>query len=609
MKIYHKYLLYQNKLLNPYIRILFAIMAVITYTASLLLIIGVVYEHGFPLSNLEVERIQVLYKTVWAVFMIDVTLHILLEYRDTKKTYRKLAWILSGLLYLTLIPVIFHRPEESGAILHFWEFLNSQFYHQALLLVLSFLNLSNGLVRMLGRRTNPSLILAVSFLAIILVGTALLMLPRCTVNGISWVDSLFVSTSAVCVTGLTPVDVSTTFTTAGQIVIILLIQIGGLGVMTLTSFFAMFFMGNTSLYNQLVVRDMVSSNSLGSLFSTLLYILGFTLVIEGVGMVSIWFSIHGTLGMDLRQELAFSAFHSISAFCNAGFSTLSGNLGNPMVMTNHNWLYISISLLIILGGIGFPILVNFKDIVQYHLYRFWRLVRTHKWDKYRKQHLYSLNTKIVLLMTFLLLLLGTLGMAALEWNGSFAGMSTADKWTQAFFNATCPRTAGFSSVDLTSLSVQTILLYILLMWIGGAAQSTAGGVKVNAFAVVILNLTAVLRGTDRVEVFGRQLSHDSIRRANAAVVLSFGVLFLFIFVLSMLEPGVSIMALTFECVSALSTVGSSLNLTPTLCDNSKLLVSLLMFVGRVGLITLVLGIVRQKKNTKYRYPSDNIIIN
>ena len=126
-----------------------------------------------------------------------------------------------------------------------------------------------------------------------------------------------------------PVDVSATFTPAGLTVIILLIQIGGLGVMTLTSFFAMFFMGNTSLYNQLVVRDMVSSNSLGSLLSTLLYILGFTLVIEGVGMLSIWFSIHGTLGMDVQDELAFSAFHSISAFCNAGFSTLPGNLGNP----------------------------------------------------------------------------------------------------------------------------------------------------------------------------------------------------------------------------------------------------------------------------------------
>ena len=336
--------------------------------------------------------------------MIDVTLHFLLEYRDTKKNYRKLAWVLSGLLYLTLIPVIFHQPEESGAILHFWEFLNSKFYHVTLLLLFSFLNLSNGLVRLLGRRTNPSLILAVSFLVIILIGTGLLLLPRCTVEGISisWVDALFTSTSAVCVTGLVPVDVSATFTPLGLTVIILLIQVGGLGVMTLTSFFAMFFMGNTSLYNQLVVRDMVSSNSLGSLLSTLLYILGFTLVIEGMGMLSIWLGIHGTLGMDLQEELAFSAFHSISAFCNAGFSTLPGNLGNPMVMTGHNSLYISVSLLIILGGIGFPILVNFKDIVLYHLRRFWKLVRTLKLDKHKVQHLYNLNTKIVLIMTFLL---------------------------------------------------------------------------------------------------------------------------------------------------------------------------------------------------------------
>lgn len=609
MKIYHKFLLYQNKLLRPYIRIILGLIEALTYLASLFLIGGVVYEMGFPLSPNEIEKVQILYKIVWIIFLIDVSLHITLEYRDTKKNYRRLAWILSGLLYLTLIPVIFNRPEEGGAILQFWEFLNGKAYHLIVMMIFSFLNLSNGLVRLLGRRTNPSLILAVSFLTIILIGTGLLMLPRCTVNGITWVDSLFTATSAVCVTGLVPVDVSTTFTSVGLVVIILLIQIGGLGVMTLTSFFAMFFMGNTSLYNQLVVRDMVSSNSLSSLFSTLLYILGFTLVIEGIGMVFIWFSIHGTLGMNLHEEFAFSAFHSISAFCNAGFSTLPGNLGNQMVMTNHNWLFISISLLIILGGIGFPILVNFKDIVLYHLRRFWVFVRTRKLEKHKQQHLYILNTKIVLIMTFLLLLIGTVAIVAFEWNGSFAGMPVADKWTQAFFNATCPRTAGFSSVDLTTLSVQTILVYMVLMWIGGGSQSTAGGVKVNAFAVVILNLVAVLRGTDRVEVFGRELSLDSIRRSNATVVMSLGVLFFFIFALSILEPKASLMALTFECISALSTVGSSLNLTPTLCDASKLLVSLLMFIGRVGLITLMLGIIKQKKNTKYRYPSDNIIIN
>ena len=611
MKIYHKILLYQNKLLQPYVRILLRMMAVLTYMASLLLIVGVVYEHGFPLSATDISHLKILYKAVWIIFLIDVTLHIFLEYKGTKKNFRKLAWILSWLLYLTLVPVIFHRPDEEGAILYVWDFLGSKLYHIPLLLLFSFLNLSNGLVRLLGRRTNPSLILAVSFFVIILIGTGLLLLPRCTVEGVvlSWVDALFTSTSAVCVTGLVPVDVSATFTPMGLTVIILLIQVGGLGVMTLTSFFAMFFMGNTSLYNHLVVRDMVSSNSLGSLLSTLLYILGFTMVIEGAGMVSIWLGIHGTLGMSLEEELAFSAFHSISAFCNAGFSTLPGNLGNPMVMTGHNSLYISVSLLIILGGIGFPILVNFKDIVLYHLRRFWKFVRTLKLDRHKKQHLYNLNTKIVLIVTLLLLVLGTLAVAAFEWNGSFAGMSVADKWTQAFFNATCPRTAGFSSVDLTSLSVQTILIYIFLMWIGGAAQSTAGGVKVNAFAVVVLNLIAVLRGTERVEVFGRELSHDSIRRSNATVVMSLGVLFLFIFVLSILEPKMSVMTLTFECVSALSTVGSSLNATPLLRDESKLLVALLMFVGRVGLITLMLGIVKQKKNTKYRYPSDDIIIN
>ncbi len=611
MKIYHKILLYQNKLLQPYVRILLRMMAVLTYMASLLLIVGVAYEHGFPLSATDISHLKILYKAVWIIFLIDVTLHIFLEYKGTKKNFRKLAWILSWLLYLTLVPVIFHRPDEEGAILYVWDFLGSKLYHIPLLLLFSFLNLSNGLVRLLGRRTNPSLILAVSFFVIILIGTGLLLLPRCTVEGVvlSWVDALFTSTSAVCVTGLVPVDVSATFTPMGLTVIILLIQVGGLGVMTLTSFFAMFFMGNTSLYNQLVVRDMVSSNSLGSLLSTLLYILGFTMVIEGAGMVSIWLGIHGTLGMSLEEELAFSAFHSISAFCNAGFSTLPGNLGNPMVMTGHNSLYISVSLLIILGGIGFPILVNFKDIVLYHLRRFWKFVRTLKLDRHKKQHLYNLNTKIVLIVTLLLLVLGTLAVAAFEWNGSFAGMSVADKWTQAFFNATCPRTAGFSSVDLTSLSVQTILIYIFLMWIGGAAQSTAGGVKVNAFAVVVLNLIAVLRGTERVEVFGRELSHDSIRRSNATVVMSLGVLFLFIFVLSILEPKMSVMTLTFECVSALSTVGSSLNATPLLRDESKLLVALLMFVGRVGLITLMLGIVKQKKNTKYRYPSDDIIIN
>ena len=608
MKLYHKAFLYRHKWIQPYLQKVLGGIDAVTFLAALALIGGVVYEHGFIISEGAEADLGVLYRTVWGVFLVQTTMHIGLAYRETLKKYRTFTWVLNILLSLTLIPVIFFEP-ESGALKYFWLFLNNRIFQLILLLLLSLLRLSSGVIGLLGKRTNPSLILAGSFFLIICIGTGLLMLPRCTVDGISWVNALFVSTSAVCVTGLVPVDVATTFTSLGQLVIIILIQIGGLGVMTLTCFFAMFFMGNTSVYNQLAVRDMISSDSLSSLLSTVIYILFFTLVIEGAGMLVLFLSIHGTLGMTVQQEMVFAAFHSISAFCNAGFSTLSENLGNPLVMQHHNLLYITISVLIILGGIGFPILVNFKHIAGYHLKRLFYFIRTGKRDRQRIRHLYNLNTKIVLLTTLILLTGGTIAILLFEWNGAFAGMSMPDKWVQAFFNATCPRTAGFTSIGLTSFSLQSLLLMLLLMFIGGAAQSTAGGVKVNAFAAAVLSLFAVIRGKSRVEVFRRQLSVDSIRRSNATLVMYLMILFLGVFVLSVLEPHASLLALVFECTSALSTVGSSLGLTPALGEAGKLFVSLLMFIGRVGVITIVLGFVPPQKHTKYKYPDDNLIIN
>lgn len=608
MKLYHKAFLFRHKWIQPYLQKVLGGIDAVTFLAALALIGGVVYEHGFIISEGAEADLGVLYRTVWGVFLVQTTMHIGLAYRETLKKYRTFTWVLNILLYLTLIPVIFFEP-ESGALKYFWLFLNNRIFQLILLLLLSLLRLSSGVIGLLGKRTNPSLILAGSFFLIICIGTGLLMLPRCTVDGISWVNALFVSTSAVCVTGLVPVDVATTFTSLGQLVIIILIQIGGLGVMTLTCFFAMFFMGNTSVYNQLAVRDMISSDSLSSLLSTVIYILFFTLVIEGAGMLVLFLNIHGTLGMTVQQEMVFAAFHSISAFCNAGFSTLSENLGNPLVMQHHNLLYITISVLIILGGIGFPILVNFKHIAGYHLKRLFYFIRTGKRDRQRIRHLYNLNTKIVLLTTLILLTGGTIAILLFEWNGAFAGMSMPDKWVQAFFNATCPRTAEFTSIGLTSFSLQSLLLMLLLMFIGGAAQSTAGGVKVNAFAAAVLSLFAVIRGKSRVEVFRRQLSVDSIRRSNATLVMYLMILFLGVFVLSVLEPHASLLALVFECTSALSTVGSSLGLTPALGEAGKLFVSLLMFIGRVGVITIVLGFVPPQKHTKYKYPDDNLIIN
>ena len=272
-------------------------------------------------------------------------------------------------------------------------------------------------------------------------------------------------------------------------------------------------------------------------------------------------------------------------------------------------IYITISFLLILCGFGFTILVNLYETVTYEVKRIWHHYIKGNKRMRRKIHLYNLNTRIVLIMTAILLIVGTVVIVVLEWNNAFAGMSPTDKWVQAFFNATCPRTAGFSSVGMTTFSMQTLLLMVILMMIGGGTQSTAGGVKVNVFAVVMLNLRAILIGADKVTIFNRELSHDSIRRSNATLILYLLVVFAGIFSLSLLEPQASIMALVFECTSALSTVGSSLDLTPTLGSDSKLIIIILMFVGRVGVLTLMSSIIKQKKITKYRYPSDNIIIN
>ena len=604
----NKYLLYRKRWINPNIQLLLSVIRLLSLLAAVILILAVVYEYGFVISEADSRMISQVYHGVWLMFAILLLSHLLFRFDATRQEMNTISWIFFTVYMLTLIPAIFHQPEE-GPLLQFWLLMKNPTYRLILSMICSLVSLAQAVNRLLSRRANPSLIGALSFLFIILAGTGLLLLPRCTFNGISWVDALFYSTSAVCVTGLSPMEITETFTHAGLGVLMLLIQIGGLGVMTFTSFFALFFMGNTSIYNRLMVRDIVSSNSLNSLLSVLLYILGFTLVIEAFGALAIWTDIHGTLGLNLIEEIRFSIFNSISAFCNAGFTTMPGGLSNPLIYHNHTPFFLYLSVLIILGGIGFPILVNFKDILALYLKRIWTYIRFHH-DRERKvYHMYNINTRIVLIMTLVLLIVPTICFASLEWNGALAGLSVKDKVIQAFFLAVCPRTAGFSPIDPMTWTSSTLLIYCLLMWIGGGSQSTAGGIKVNAFAVVLFNLWAILRGKDRVEVFRRELSPSSIQRSNATVLLSIGVLFVAVFLLNMLEPELSLKAVVVECVSALGTVGFSLNATPLLHDAGKMVIIPLMYFGRLGLITILLGVVKQQRAVNYHYPSGEIIIN
>ena len=571
------------------------VIDLMTNIAALCVIVGAILEFGFELSDRLKDEFDLVYFWAWNMFLLERVCHLVLTRRGKRRAaYNFIGWTVNGLLTLTLIPIILNilGIDDSTGVIRVLE--NRAIYLLVLFLIAS-IELSSTVISSLGRKSNPSLMMAVSFLFIIMAGSGMLLMPRCIQHGVhlSWIDSLFTATSAVCVTGLTTIDVPSTFTSFGQLVIMMLIQVGGLGVMTITSFFALFFMGNTSIYNQMQVQDMVSSKSLASLWSTLLNIFGFTAVLELAGAVLIFLNIHGTIGLDIRHELFFSMFHAVSAFCNGGFSNYQDGVGASVLMEGHCWLYIILALLIILGGIGYPVLVNLKMAVT-------------KYSKGRR--LFDLNTKIVLRTTMMLIVFGTALLACFEWNNTFAGMPIREKLTQAFFNAVSPRTAGFISVDLNSMCIQSIFIYTLLMWIGGASQSTAGGVKVNAFAVAFLNIRAIIHGTTRVEFAGRELSTDSIRRANAAVFVSIILLSVFVFLVTLTEPDLPLKAIVFECVSAFATVGSSLGITSSLQDTSKVLLVVLMFIGRVGLVTMAQGLLKQYKNQNYKLPQDNITI-
>ena len=577
---------------------------------ALCVIVGAVLEMGFELSERLKSEFDLVFLWAWNMFLLERVCHLLLAKPGQRKSaYSFLGWIINGLLTLTLIPIILYLlgiNDDTGLI----KILENKTIYLLILLLISFIELSDAVITSLGRKSNPALMMAVSFLFIIMVGSGMLLMPRCIQHGVhlSWIDSLFTATSAVCVTGLTTIDVPSTFTCLGQLIVMLLIQVGGLGVMTITSFFALFFMGNTSIYNQMQVQDMVSSKSLASLWSTLLNIIGFTAFLELAGAVMIFLNIHGTIGLDLRHELFFSVFHAVSAFCNGGFSNYQDGMSAPVLMEGHSCLYIILALLIIFGGIGYPVLVNLKAAVSRHAKVLWKWINGHRYASLNIPNLFDLNTKIVLRTTTLLIVIGTVLIAFFEWNNTFAGMPIHEKLTQAFFNAVSPRTAGFISVNLNHMCIQSVFIYTVLMWIGGASQSTAGGVKVNAFAVAFLNIRAIIHGTTRVEFAGRELSSDSIRRANAAVFVSLIVLGIFIFLITLTEPNQPLKAIVFECVSAFATVGSSLGLTPDLHDTSKALIVVLMFIGRVGLVTMAQGLLKQYKNQNYKLPQDNITI-
>lgn len=544
---------------------------------------------------------------IQGVFIVNVFFNLIFNLRKTLRETRPIKCIVDVAIITTLFPILYPLPENPWSP---WlaEIVYSNKFLLITLCAYSIVAVSYGIMHIMGKRTNPSLILSCSFLFCIFAGSFLLMMPKCTYTHIDYIDALFVSTSAVCITGLTTIDIPSTFTPLGLAILAMLIQIGGLGVMTFTSFFALFFSGNASVYSQLMVKDMIYTKSINSLLPTLLYIFLFTIVIEAIGAVFIWMSIHDVLAMSLHDQIIFSAFHSMSAFCNAGFSNLPGGMANPALMNSNQMIYIIISIIVFAGSIGFPILVNFRDVFFEYVKRGWNWLRGRQ-NGVKTVHIYNLNTKIALYTTSIILFISIVVFFALEQNNSLAGLSTYDKVAQSIFNSTTPRSSGFVSVNPAGFLNVTLIFVLFLMWVGGASQSTAGGIKVNTLAAVLINLKAIVLGRERVTAFNRTIAIGSIRRANAVVTISLMSFLAFAMILMLLEPKLPAKSLLFETMSALFTVGSSLGITPLLSPLSKILLTVAMFLGRVGIISLLIGVTGNKNGSPVKYPTDNLIIN
>jgi len=463
---------------------------------------------------------------------------------------------------------------------------------------LELVRLSNSFVTI---RLKPAATLLISFLILIAMGTGLLMLPQMSTlpNGLPWDDALFTSVSATCVTGLSTVDVGKVLTFKGQTILLGLIQLGGIGILTFATFFALFLKKGVGIGHQAMIKDFMSEESLFDAKKLLGQIIYYSLLFEIGGAVLIFLSwpVESPLYFRTLDRWFSSLFHSVSAFNNAGFSLYTQGLAEPF-LGHASMLRWVIALLIVAGGLGFPVLRDLLGIrqIQARLQAPWK-----KW---------KLSTRISVWTAVILLLTGGLAFALLEGRpgGTMAEHLPGKMVVDAFFASASARTAGFNTLDVMAWSVPTCMLMIFLMFVGGGSGSTAGGIKTSTFTLLIVAVWSTIRNKKQVELGGRSISFDLLNKAYTVFFFAATYVFASCFVLAMLEPEQPILDLVFEEVSAFCTVGLSRGPTMEMGLGGRFVLMLSMYVGRVGTLTLAFALASNKDNQAYSYPKAHVLI-
>lgn len=447
--------------------------------------------------------------------------------------------------------------------------------------------------------------IALSFVVVILIGALLLTLPISN-QGWQWLnplDALFTATSATCVTGLVTKVTADQFTMFGQLVILLMIQIGGLGLMTIVAIFIIHLKSRLSLNDRLMMKEMLNQDSLSDMHNFIRSILRYTLIFEGCGAVVLAFRFIPQYASEygIVRGIFNSIFISISSFCNAGFDTISSTSLMPYV--DDPLVNIVVMILIILGGLGFAVWFDLRDRLRdmrkakFSITRFWKYL--------------SLHTKIVLIMTAFLIAIPAVIIFCVEYNNpkTLGELSLSGKLFAALFQSVTLRTAGFASIDIATLNQGTKFLMIICMFIGGSPGGTAGGVKTTTVAVLALLVLNQLKNRDEVVAFKRSVSHNVVLRAAMILFINIFSLTIGLFTLTLSENA-AFLDLFFEVVSAMATVGLTAGITPILSVVGKVVIIMLMYIGRIGVITLIISIIRGKGSVQktLSYPSGHVIV-
>lgn len=581
-------------------------MGVLDFLSIIAALVGVaalLFDHGFENTERNSAAIHFMFRSVIVFYYVKFFLGYLYSF-SPKKYFREyrvngilLGIILCVLIYDATSPVFVNdllktvldvdNPRMFSVVVEQVSFV--------ILLIIEIGRASSFLPSM---QMSAQKLFVLSFVVLILSGTGLLMLPKMTVEGVNlhFVDALFTATSASCVTGLSTVDIATYFTLRGQIIIMFLAQLGGLNIITFATFFLILSKKSIGIKNQALIKDSLDERNFSDSMRLLKEIFYSTFIIEGVGAVLIFFNwSNNTPFLDFYQKAYYSVFHSIMAFNNAGFSLFEGNLFN-FYCRNAYVLQFVITALIFLGGIGFPVI---KDVLGDFFFK----------KKGRINRKWALNTRIVVFTSLALIVIGTTFFMIFEWNNSLRDHTWGGKIIVSLFQAVTARTAGFQSVDFSILMNPTLILLMMLMFIGASPVSTGGGIKTTTFAVLVLSAINTIKGRERINVEHSQISNSAVLRAMTILLFSACFVILGTIVLSFTDPDKEMIGLVFEQVSAFTTTGLSTGITPDLSTGSKVTLIVSMFMGRIGLLTFGFALINKiKAEPDYKYPKARIIV-